>query len=410
MKALLLLLVSSLWVEVVRADDWFWIDAKINGKPVRLVLDTGCDPHLVLFRDTAQRLRLKLQEAKTVSGRWITEESTVKLPWSFWGFARARARLVVLDVPSHLFRGGIHMDGAVGWAILGDRILELDAARQKYQFLRKVPKATATWTRLALRTNLPSGSRVLALDLPNADRSKGVLLVDTGAGGTGVELSPRRWREWKAVHTNQTTLTAIYMPTVGMYAQEQAWADNLSLGPLELTDVLIQEADPIFARSLPDYAGTLGLEALKRLDLIVDGKHGIAYLRPKQTPSAPGEHNRLGAVFVPRDDQSDDLVAHVLDASPAYEGGIRNGDVLLSIGGRDVTSWRTDPGDPFEWAFESPAGTALELTVKRSDLTFKAIVLLREILQSPQGIARRCDKGVGAHENCLTRLNLLGAQ
>ena len=89
MKALLLLLVSSLWVEVVRADDWFWIDAKINGKPVRLVLDTGCDPHLVLFRDTAQRLRLKLQEAKTVSGRWITEESTVKLPWSFWGFARA---------------------------------------------------------------------------------------------------------------------------------------------------------------------------------------------------------------------------------------------------------------------------------------------------------------------------------
>jgi S1-C subfamily serine protease len=170
-----------------------------------------------------------------------------------------------------------------------------------------------------------------------------------------------------------------------MFAEEQAWAEKFSLGPLELTDVLIEEAaDRIFSARLPDYAGTLGLEALKRLDLIVDGKHGIAYLRPKQTTSAPGDHNRLGAVFVPRDDQSDDLVARVLDGSPAFEGGIRNGDVLLSVGGRDVTTWRTDPGDPYNWAFESPAGTALELTVKRGDLTFKATVLLREILKPLQ--------------------------
>jgi hypothetical protein len=231
-------MVFSLWVEAVRGDDWFWIDAKINGKPVRLVLDTGCDPHLVLVRDTAQRLGLKMQEAKTVSGRWITEKCTVKLPWSFWGFARVKARLVVVDVPSHVLKD-IKMDGAVGWPILGDRVLELDAARQKYRLLRKVPKATATWTSLALRTDLPPGSRVLALDIPDAEGSKGVLVVDTGAGGTGVNLSPRRWRAWKAVHTNQTTLTAKYTPQASMYAQEQAWADKLSLGPLDLTDVLI---------------------------------------------------------------------------------------------------------------------------------------------------------------------------
>ena len=384
MRMLIHILVCSLCLHVVRADDWFWIDAKVNGKPVRLVLDTGCDPHLVLFRDTAQRLGLKMQEAKT-SGRWITEECTVKLPWSFWGFAHARTKLVVVDVPSHV-RKTINMDGAVGWPILGDRILELDAARQKYRLLRKVPKATATWTSVALRTNLPSGSRVLALDLPDADGSKGVLVVDTGAGGTGVHLSPRRWREWKAVHTNQTTLITKYTPEASIYAQEQAWADKLSLGPLDLTDVLIEEADPIFSRSLPEYAGTLGLEALKRLDVIVDGKHGIAYLRPKQTTFAPGEHNRLGAVFVPRDDQSDDLVAHVLDGSPAFEGGIRNGDILLSIGGRDVTTWRTDPDDTLnlQWTFESPAGTPLDLTMKRGDQTFKTTVLLREILKPLQ--------------------------
>jgi hypothetical protein len=241
-RFILVLLAFSLWAEVVRADGWFWIDAKINGKPVRLVLDTGCDPHLVLFRDTARRLGLKLHEAEKRSTDsipfWITEECTVKLPWSFWGFAHARAKLSVVEVPAHV-RKDINMDGAVGWPILGDRILELDAARQKYRLLRKVPKATATWTSLALRTDLPPVSRVLALDIPDAEGSKGVLVVDTGAGGTGVNLSPRRWRAWKAVHTNQTTLTAKYTPQASMYAQEQAWADKLSLGPLDLTDVLI---------------------------------------------------------------------------------------------------------------------------------------------------------------------------
>jgi|KBSSwiStaDraftv2_1062776.scaffolds.fasta_scaffold97613_2 predicted aspartyl protease len=46
------------------AGDWLWIDAKVNGKPARLVLDTGCEPGLVLFKDTAKRLGLKLQEAE----------------------------------------------------------------------------------------------------------------------------------------------------------------------------------------------------------------------------------------------------------------------------------------------------------------------------------------------------------
>jgi S1-C subfamily serine protease len=173
---------------------------------------------------------------------------------------------------------------------------------------------------------------------------------------------------------------------MGLVIKEESWAKEISLGPLTLTDVPIMEADSseiALMKSFPDtrYEATFGLAALKRLDIIIDGKRGVAYLRFKKTPSLPYEHNRLGAAFVPRDPKNDDLVAHVVDGSPAYEAGIRNDDVLLKIGELDATKWRTDPKVlPLSRFWNSPAGTKLELTLKRGDKVFKTTAVLRNIL------------------------------
>src|SRR5437867_7523217 len=293
MRMLIHVLVCSLCVQAARADDWFWIDAKINGKRARLVLDTGCEPNLVLFRHAAERLHLNFQAGERRNADqmpyWLTDECTIKLPWCFWGLARAKGQLTVVEIPEFM-RESIEMDGAVGWAIVSQRIIELDAVRQKFRFLRRLPKEANGWTQFALKTKAPWG-RLLALEIPEPDGNKGVIFVDTGALGTGVTLSRQRWHEWKVAHTNQhTTLVVKYGPEAGTFVREQGLAVQLSLGALNLADVLIEEAEPVTPRRLPDYAATFGLEALKRLDFIVDGKHGVAYLRPKQTPPLPHEH------------------------------------------------------------------------------------------------------------------------
>src|SRR2546423_2722940 len=104
MRILIHVLVCSLWVQTVRADDWFWIDAKINGKRARLVLDTGCEPNFALFRHAAERLHLKLHEGERGSADevpyWLTDECTIKLPGCFWEFARAKAQLTVVELPA----------------------------------------------------------------------------------------------------------------------------------------------------------------------------------------------------------------------------------------------------------------------------------------------------------------------
>lgn len=202
----------------------------------------------------------------------------------------------------------------------------------------------------------------------------------------GVELSPQRWREWKVNHTNQpTSMLAYYTPNPGLFVSEEIWPREITIGPLVLTDVSVMEANPrlddLFSSAQTQFQATLGFAALKWLDVIIDGKRGTAYLRPRQTPSLPYEHNRLGAAFVPRDPKNDDLVAHVADGSPAYEAGIRNDDVLLKIGELDATKWRTDPNVlPLSRFWSSPAGTKLELALKHGDKIFKTTAVLRNIL------------------------------
>ena|SRR5688572_2963428 len=119
-----------------------------------------------------------------------------------------------------------------------------------------------------------------------------------------------------------------------------------------------------------------GLAALKRLDLVVDGKNGFAYLRAKTTRPPAYPHNRLGAVFVPTATQTNQAVARVVEGGPADEAGVRNGDILLQMDDVPVTSWSA------KWLdrLQKPAGSKMKLTLKRDEESFQTTVTLREIV------------------------------
>jgi hypothetical protein len=292
------------------------------------------------------------------------------------GITNARTALNVLEIPSYLKR---FEEGIWGWPALSNNIIYMDIAANTVSFLTNVPAETTNWMQFHIQTI--SGD--LALIITEDKNTKTVIAVDTGSD-YGVKLSPKKWHEWKTVHTSQpTTMEAYYTSNPGLVVAEESWADKISLDSFTLTDVPVMQADSgeitLFSQPQTQFEATLGLAALKRLDIAIDGKHGIAYLRPKKTPPLPYKHNRLGAVFVPRDLQSDDLIAHVIVGSPAYEAGLQDGDILLKEDGRDVTNWRTGgtPNTPFR---EQPAGTKLELTLKRGDKIFKTTAVLRNIL------------------------------
>jgi len=376
MKTLLVNVVLLLALSTSHAEDRLWVNAKISGKPARLALDTGFAGEIGLFRPCADRLGLKLRPAGAMGTLplWQTKTCIVRLQgWSFWGFPFGIGHIPVVEIPTFLKND---LDGCVGWPAIRHRVIEFDAGKRTFNFLDQVPEEAAGWTKMAVEPN----SGILALKRRNLEGGDEIILVDTGSGG-GVALGGKKWQEWESSHPNlPLTLTADFVLDKGIRVYKQTWADRFTLGSLEMSDLLVEEdvgggkawAGP--AESIM----TLGTAALGRLDFIVDGKHNVAYLRPKATSAKPRQHNRLGAVFVPRDPSSEDLLAHVAAGSPAAEAGIRDGDVLLNMSGHDATNWRKDRA----WAFsdERPAGTKLEVTVWRDGERLKLRAVLRDIL------------------------------
>ncbi len=351
-----------------------YVTALVNDQPVRMEFDTCCESS-VLLRRTARRLGLKVTDPPPGS-----QPSPGKAPASLTEECRCslsgrtvRGRFHVIDIPEYV---DPECDGVLAWSSVAENVLRIDARRGKLFVAAAVPTEVTTWQRCSLH----SGSGQLGLRLPAEPGDPGVVYVDTGSC-FGVHLGAPRWQRWRAKHPREpATLAAYWTPADGLLVATEMWADRLAFGPMVLADVPVTSAAPCEGH-MEQHVAMLGLAALARLNLIVDGKNRLAYFRSIPGPAPPYGHNRIGAVFVPGGTAGEELVAHVLDGSPAHEAGVRRGDVLLAIRDLDVTQWRTDPRVlPLSRFWQGLAGTRLKLSLKRAGAPLEATVELRDIL------------------------------
>lgn len=353
-------------------------NAKINGNPVRLIVDTGFEAPFVLFSGTARKLHLRVTPPRPdtpvrpgeVRAGW-TKPQKLSIEGN-----NIESPFYVLEMPAFLKPPA---DEAMGWPAFCKSVLNIDCLSRAIYPLTNSAENIHGWHAYWLHTN----SDQLVLELPCENPPTPVIVLDTGST-RGVSLNPEKWRAWKTSHTKQVmTMDSYYTPNPGIVVSEEGWADKILLGDLELTDVPVSEANSseIALASSPKtrFVATLGFAALKRLDIVVDGSQGAIWLRPKKTPPTPYGHNRLGAVFAPKDLQSDEWIAHVANGTPAFEAGIRNGDVLWGVGKHGISSWWHSTAD-YHLFYDSPPGTKIDLTFRRNGHVFKTTATLRNLL------------------------------
>jgi tetratricopeptide (TPR) repeat protein len=249
----------------------------INGKPVQVNLDTGAEMTIFLEASIKQLgLQITPPAPANKPGELgvfpgLTEPVTLAI-----GAQTFTVRLPVFSVPPNWEWG---VAGSVGWPEVRDNILVFDGDKGTVTGVDQLPGGTADWQKLPVRK-----ADVLLLDVQSPGGNAGSILVDTGSPH-GVALPPAQWMAWRAAHPRAPSVAHTdYTPDAGEVPMVEAWADEIKVGPLTLTDVPVREMNAADVFATDDLAGALGMYALARMELVVDAKGGFAYVRPKAGP------------------------------------------------------------------------------------------------------------------------------
>jgi tetratricopeptide (TPR) repeat protein len=261
-------------------------NVRIDDRPAHLQLDTGSFS-TILFSSGARRLRINFkwpstdiadQMPKGGVNTGLTDPAHVVV-----GGQKFTAPLSVF-APPFLVSMGLRydgLDGLIGWPQVRDNILVFDSAARVVRSADKLPAGVSGWLKLKIQP-----APVLLVDIPIRDGGAEFMLIDTGSP-FGVGLPASRWNDWHAAHPGSEVITeSFYTPGVGGVQCGEAWADQIHIGPLAINDVAVRSMSDEETAGLDHFAGALGMYALSRLDLVVDGKNGFAYLRPKDSPGA----------------------------------------------------------------------------------------------------------------------------
>jgi len=357
---------------VVAEESRIFVDSYINGKPVKLVLDTGAE-FPILFRHAADRLKLSITESPSDVK---AEKGKAKIGWtekcrfqikeggdeSFFPFG-------VFDMPGGL---DVDFDGFLGWCLFKNMIIEFDLSLHNFHNIKQHKTLNikrSKWECLDIRKDL----NILVVKTSSKDPTQDFILIDTG-DPTGLSVKKELWQQFfKGKPEQNTTLSALYTPGFGLTVDKEKWVREINFGELPLRQIPVRlgvdlESDNSFTKEGID--GFLGMWGLTCNTWIVDGPAGKIYFRKNDLTRTPKkyDYNRLAAVFVPEDIRTtNSLIAHVIKNGPAYRAGICDGDELLSVGGLDATKWRTDPNVmPLSRFWSKPAGSKIDLVLMRS--------------------------------------------
>jgi len=257
----------------------------INGQPVHMMLDTGA-ASTVLYAKTAKRVGLNFEVPKKdvapgpfqiVTG--MSEPARVTA-----GGQTFTTRLPVFALPasSHRLSPDTVTDGVIGWPEVRDNILVFDAAHHMVRSVAQLPEGTSGWLKLKVRPYT-----TLLLETPLPDGKTGSIMVDTGAP-QGVQLPLASWTATKADHPG-SLVSMLHHTTfsIGAFDAETMRVNEIKLGALTLKNVPVEDMPQAEAAWLnkaapnDELTGVIGLLALTRMDLVVDGKNGFAYMRPR---------------------------------------------------------------------------------------------------------------------------------
>lgn len=352
-----------------------FIDVMVNGKgPFLFFVDTG--GHNILTPSTAAALGLK-PEGATISGG--SGEKTqisgyTKVRTLAMGAATMSDQTVLILDMSPVAVEGFQPGGMVGFEMLQRFVVRIDYGANTITLIdpeRFDPSDAGTSIPFHFYDHMPQVTGHFAGIPARFD-------IDTGSR-SGVTLAAPYVQTHRLRERFRKSIVATDGWGVGGPARSQvARASSLEMSGITVPDVvagLNLQHKGVFSDA--NFDGNVGSGFLKRFVVTFDYGHRVMYLKPLARPGADtGSFDRSG-MWINLDGDGY-AVMDVARGSPAAKAGLAVGDVVTRIDGRGP------PELSLAYARQllriTPAGTQMEITVRRGKATRKVKLVLRDLI------------------------------
>lgn len=361
---------SEIIVPATRVGNYFFVEAKINGQSLQLIVDSGAGLN-VLTRAAADKLKVTggIDVQANGIGKDTTPAKIVTIPeFSLSGATLRNEQFVVIDMPEVL-----RCDGLVGYSFLKHFATTFDYDKNEMRVADAKtfkPKAGTVASELKIHSNHPNVKAKI-------DGIEGWVVLDTGNNSSGTIL---KWladkqglgTKWKALPS-----TIVGRGVGGWVMGQPAITPEFDLAGVKAPSgnfTIDNSGAGAFADK--DILANIGAEYLRRFTFTLDYPNKKAYFEPSAAYTNPFKVNRSGIRL--DSVKGKFVVLSVIKDSAGDEAGVKTGDQVLSVGGNPVHE--THPllvSEPFN----GPEGTRVELVLERDGKKMSVTVVLKDMLK-----------------------------
>lgn len=206
-----------------------------------------------------------------------------------------------------------------------------------------------------------------SIPLPDGQLATGLFLIDTGQPGPGIVLAA----SFIAAHPEVANGTRMKRADGSTLVR----LPELRLGPLTLHAPIAELDTSSATTDNPRLAGVLGLEALRRFNLVLNQRYASLYLEPNRHMADAFETDMSG-MRLNASTTGKIVVTAVTPGSPAAEAHLEVGDALVEMEGRPLTA--INLGSVVD-ALRSTPGATVHLTLE-GNKPRKVILRLKRML------------------------------
>jgi predicted aspartyl protease len=312
--------------------------------PVRIVgyqeelmfmLDSGASM-TVIDSTLAARMELPLGERLVGAGAGgMADFHMTRVPgFSIEGVSFAEQTVIAYPISDIIRRfADVEIGGILGYDFLSRFVTRIDFERNLISLIEP-DSFVASDTVVAL--DAPLKHNVFSLACTLDGRYGGTFLIDTGAGNS---ILQKRFADEHNITGNRRNIEISIIGAGGEDSAHLAVFDSFTIGGFTIED-------PVFALSasergvgaFADISGIVGNDILNRFTVTLDYANQKVYLARNNLFGRPFTKDRSG-IMLERGKDGSYRIYSVIPGSPAEEAGLAKGDVILSVDGREASSF-----------------------------------------------------------------------